>query len=72
MIPHTRKNILQLEFKKIKMIKSRMRWAGHAAHLGDMRNSLTILVGKSQEKGPLWGLRRRWEDNIKVDLKEIR
>jgi hypothetical protein len=49
----------------IRAIKSRkMRWAGHAARMGDMRNAYTILVGKSEGKEPLG----RLEDNIRTDL----
>jgi hypothetical protein len=49
------------------MIKSRrMRWAGHVARMGEK-----ILVGKPEGKRPLGRPRRRWEDNIKIDLREI-
>jgi hypothetical protein len=54
------------------MIKSRrMRWAGHLAPMGETRNAYRILVGKSQGKRPLGRLRRRWVNNIKMDLREI-
>jgi hypothetical protein len=50
----------------IRMIKSRrMRWAGHVA-----RMRYRILVGKSEGKRPLGRPRRRWVDNIKMDLRE--
>jgi len=49
-----------------------MRWAGHVEHMSDMRNVFTILVGKSEGKRPLGRLRRRWEDNIIMDLSEVR
>jgi hypothetical protein len=50
------------------MIKSRrMRLAGHVARIGETR----ILVGKPEEKRPLGRPRRRWVDNIKMDLREI-
>jgi hypothetical protein len=56
----------------IKVIKSRsMRWAGHVVHMGEMRNSYKILVGKPKGKSPLGKLRHKREGNIKVDLKEI-
>jgi hypothetical protein len=56
----------------IRMIKSRrMRWAGHVARLGDTRNAYRILVGKPEGKRPLETPRRRWVDNIKMDLGEI-
>jgi hypothetical protein len=53
------------------MIKSRkMRWAGHAARMGEKKNAYRILVGKPEEKR-LGRPRRRWVDNIKIDLREI-
>jgi hypothetical protein len=57
----------------IRMMKStRMRWAGHVARIGATRNAYRILVGKPEEKRPLERSRRRWVDNIKMDLGEIR
>jgi hypothetical protein len=57
----------------IRMIKSRrMRWAGHVARMGEKRNAYRILVGKPEEKIPLGRPRRRWVDNIKMDVKEMR
>jgi hypothetical protein len=54
----------------IRMIKSRrMRWAGHVARLGEKMNAYRILVGKPEGKRPLKRSRRRWEDNIKMDLR---
>jgi hypothetical protein len=54
------------------MIKSRrMRWAGHVASMGETRNAYRILVGKPEGKRPLERPRRRWVDNIKMDLGEI-
>jgi hypothetical protein len=56
----------------IRIIKSRkMRWAGHVALLGEKRNAYRILVGKPEGKRPLGRPRRRWVDNIKMDLREI-
>jgi hypothetical protein len=55
-----------------RVIKSRrMRWAGHVARLGEGRGVYRVLVGKPEGKRPLERLRRRWEDNIKLDLREI-
>jgi hypothetical protein len=52
------------------MIKPRgMRWAGHIARVGEM-NAYRILVGKPEGKRPLGRTRRRWLDNIKMDLRE--
>jgi hypothetical protein len=53
------------------LIKARrMRWAGHVARMGEVRGAY-ILVGKPEGRGPLGRPRRRWEDNIKMDLREI-
>ena len=53
-------------------VKSRrMRWAGHVARLGEDRVVHRVLVGKSERKRPLGRPRRRWEDNIKMDLREV-
>jgi hypothetical protein len=57
----------------IRMIKSRkMKWAEHVARMGEKRNVYRLLVGKSERKRPLGRPRRRWVDNIKMDLGEIR
>jgi len=45
-----------------------MRWAGHAARMGDRRGAYRALVGKPEGKRPLGRPRRRWEDNVKMDL----
>jgi GH43 family beta-xylosidase len=56
----------------IRMIKSRrMRWAGHAARIEETTNACRILVGNPEVKRPLRRPRRRWVDNIKIDLREI-
>jgi len=53
-------------------IKSRrMRWAGHVARIGERRGVYRALVGKLEGKRPLGRPRRRWEDNIKMDLQEV-
>jgi hypothetical protein len=49
----------------------RMRWAGHVARMGEVRGSYNILVGRPKGRRPLGRPRRRWEDNIKMDLREI-
>jgi hypothetical protein len=49
----------------------RMRWAGHVARMGEKRNVYRLLVGKAEGKRPLGRPRRRWIDNIKMDLLEI-
>jgi hypothetical protein len=54
------------------VIKSRrMRWAGHIVCMGKRRGLYRILVGKSEGKRPFGRPGRRWEDNIKMDLKEV-
>jgi hypothetical protein len=56
----------------VSMIKSRrMRWAGHVARVGEGRGAYRFLVGRPEGKRPLERPRRRWEDNIKTDLREI-
>jgi hypothetical protein len=56
----------------IRLIKSRrMRYSGHVARMGETRNTYRILVGKPEGKRPLRRPRRRWVDNIKMDLREI-
>jgi hypothetical protein len=56
----------------IRMIKSRrMRWAGHVARMGEKINAYRILVGNPEGKRPLGRPRRRWVDNIKMDLREV-
>jgi hypothetical protein len=54
----------------IRVIKSkRVRWPGHVERMGEKRNAYSILVGKPEGKRPLGKPRRRWEDNIKMDLR---
>jgi hypothetical protein len=56
----------------IRVIKSRrLRWAGHVARMGERRGACRTLVGKPEGRRPLRRPRRRWEDNIKMDLREI-
>jgi hypothetical protein len=49
----------------------RMRWAGHVARMGEVRNAYNILVGKPEGRRPLGRPRCRREDNIRMDLREI-
>jgi hypothetical protein len=56
----------------IRMIKStRMRWTRYIVYMGEKRNAYRILVGKPEGKRPLARLRHRWEDYIKMDLREV-
>ena len=48
-----------------------MRWAGHVARMGEDRGVHSVLVRKPEGKRPLGRPRRRWEDNIKMDLQEV-
>jgi hypothetical protein len=48
-----------------------MRWAGHVARMGAKRGAYRILVGRPEGRRPLGRPRRRWEDNIKMDLREV-
>jgi hypothetical protein len=48
-----------------------MRWAGYVVCIGEKSNSYSILVGKLDQKRRLVRPRRRWEDNIKIDLREV-
>ena len=48
-----------------------MRWAGHVVGRGERRGLYKILVGRPQGKRPLERIRRRWEDNIKMDIPEV-
>jgi hypothetical protein len=49
----------------------RIKWVGHVARMGEKMNAYRILVGKPERKRPLRRPRRMWEDNIKMDLREI-
>jgi hypothetical protein len=56
----------------VRVIKSRrMRWAGHVARMGEGRGVYRVLVGRPEGKRPSGRPRRRWEDNIKLDLREL-
>ena len=49
----------------------RLRWAGHVARMEEGRSAFKILTGKPTGKRSLGMPRRRWEDNIRMDLEEI-
>jgi hypothetical protein len=55
----------------VRVMKSRMRWAGHVARMGEGRVVYRVLVGRPEGKRPLGRPRRRWENNIKMDLRKI-
>jgi hypothetical protein len=48
-----------------------MRWAGHVAHLGEMRNVYKILARKPEGRNQLKRLRRRWKVNIRIEIREV-
>jgi hypothetical protein len=55
-----------------RVIKSRrMRWAGHVARIGEKRGVCRVLVGKPEGKRPLGRPRHKWEDNVKMNLREV-
>jgi hypothetical protein len=53
------------------MKRRRLIWAGHVARMGERRGAYRTLVGKPEGRRPLGRPRRRWEDNIKMDLREV-
>jgi hypothetical protein len=56
----------------VRVVKSRrIKWAGHVARMGEERGVHRVLVGKPEGKRPLGRPRRRWEDNIKMDVQEV-
>jgi len=56
----------------VRVIKSRrMRWAGHVKRMGERRGVCRVLMGKPEGNSPFGRPRRRWEDNIKIDLQEV-
>jgi len=56
----------------VRVIKSRrMRWAGHVARMGEERGLYRVLVGKPEGKRLMGRPRRRWVDNIRMDLQEV-
>jgi hypothetical protein len=56
----------------VRVIKARrMRWAGHVACMGEVRGAYSILVGRLEGRRSLGRPGHRWEDNIKMDLREV-
>ena len=56
----------------IRNLKSRqLRWAGHVACVEQSRNEYRVQLGKPEGKRPLGRLRHRWEDNVKMNLREV-
>jgi len=56
----------------MRVIKSRrIRWTGYVAHMGEESGVYRVLVGKPEGRRPLGRPRRRWVDNIGMDLQEV-
>ena len=71
LIIHSVKYLIKLLINR-RVIKSRrLRWVGHVARMEECRSAFKILTGKPTGKRPLRRPRRRWEDNIRMDLEEI-
>ena len=66
------RNVLYSSPNIVRVLKSRrMRWAGQVVRMREGRALYLVLVGKSVGKRPVGRPRRRWEDNIKMDLQEV-
>ena len=69
---HYRSAVLYFSPNTVRVIKSRIiRWVGHVARMGEGSGVYRFLVGKPEGKRPLGRPRRRWENNMKMDLQEV-
>ena len=64
-------NDLYFSLTVFRVIKLRMRWVVHVSRMVEMRGVFRVLVGKAEGKRPLGRPRRRWEDNIMMDIQEL-
>ena len=65
-------NDLYTSPNNVRVIKSRrIRWAGHVARMGEGRGLYRVLLGKPEGRRPVGRTRRRWVDNIRMDLQEV-
>jgi hypothetical protein len=65
-------NDLYFSPKIVRVVKSRrIRFAGHVARMGEEKGVHRLLVGKPEGKRPLGRPRRRWENNIKIDIQDV-
>ena len=65
-------NFMVCTVQIVRAIKSRrLRWAGHVARMVEGRSAFKILTGKPTGKRPLGRPRRRWKDNVRMDLLEM-
>ena len=69
---HNKKPYALYSSPNIRLIKSRrLRWAGHVGRTGESRGAYRVLVGKPEGRRQLERLRHRWEDTVKMDLREV-
>ena len=71
MQPVSRAQFETSELPGLRFKSERMRWARHVACIGDSRGAYRVLVRKPEGRRQLGRHRRRWEDNIKMDLREV-
>jgi hypothetical protein len=55
----------------IQVMKSRLRWMGHVAQMGERRGAYRLLMGKHEGRRPHGRPRHRWEDNIEIDVRQV-